>query len=478
MVGNIEAEVCVIGGGPAGAVAALRLAQLGRQVCLVERAAFPRLHVGESLAASVWPILRMLGLEEDVKNARFLPSTGSVLLWGGAFERRGNVGEAGLLVNRGQLDALLLDAARKAAVQVVQPARAYRPRRHATGWHVPVLSAEGKGLIRAGILIDAAGKQAGMGRKFRAASEPLMALYAYWRAPQGFGRETRVEAGDTQWYWGAALPDGTVNACVFVDPAECTGLSPAGRRDLYLNLLARSTLLACCLEQDRVGPVRQCDATSLCETTPAAADLLRAGEASFSVDALSSQGVQLAMGQGIQAAVVANTVLSRPHDADLALSYYLDRRNERVETHAELAAAFYARQQSASRAHFWQVRAQPLEWLRRPPLRPELDEVPKHVPLRLCPLAKLVPGGVQTDTHIIGSQVLKHPNLMRPVFSLGGVELALLISDIDRPASAGQILGRWSERVGIACAVQVLGWLWQHRILVREGWSQRNRGSL
>lgn len=466
----VETEICVIGGGPAGAVAALRMAQLGRQVCLLERAEFPRPHIGESLPASIWPILRVLDLEEDVKAAQFLRSTGSVLLWGGDFERRGDSGEKpALLVDRGQFDGLLLNAARKAGVRVLQPARAYRPRRSSEGWEIPVLTSQGQGRVFAGVVVDAAGKQAGMGRNFRPASQPLMALYAYWRAPSGFGPQARVEAGSAHWYWGAALPDGTVNACIFVDPADCTGLSPAGRRNLYLNLLARSTLLACCLEQDRVGPVRQCDATSLCEMTPPAADLLRVGEASFSVDALSSQGVQLAMGQALQAAVVVNTVLTRRADTDLALQFYRDRQIERVETHAELAAAFYARQHSVNRTRFWALRAHPVEWLRRPAPALKNSDLPHGVDLCLSASSKLTYAGVQTETHVVASRVLEHPDLPRPVYSLDGAELALLLSDIAHPVPAHEILQRWSARIGQGSAEQVLNWLWKTGVLVSAG---------
>ncbi len=466
---TFETDICVIGGGPAGAVTALRLAQLGLRVCLVERAAFPRQHVGESLTPSVWPILGMLGLSDRVEQAGFLRATGSVLHWGGTFERRApEGGQAGLLINRGQFDSVLLNAVTEAGVRVLQPARAYRPNRTSSGWSIPVKTADGTVQVGARVLVDAAGRQAGLGRRFRPASAPLLCLYAYWQAPAGFGAQARVEAGSSHWYWGALLPDGTVNAMVFVDPATCTGLSPSDRRDLYLNLLAQSILLSPCLEQRRIGPVRRNDATSLAERTPPTDDLLRVGEASLTVDPLSSQGVQLAMGQAVQAATVVNTVLTRLEYTDIALTFYSDRQAERVRMHAGLAADFYARQQQVSDTEFWIKRAQVCDWLDDQPEQAEEADLPQ-CRLMLAPDTKMTQSGIQTATLIQPGAVVTHPSLPRPVANLDGVPLVPLLQRLEGPATAQDIADLWSGAVDAHRAMRILAWLWRNRIMIAAG---------
>src|SRR5437016_2497832 len=56
-------DAVVIGGGPAGATAALLLAEAGWAVALIEQKQFPRRKVcGEYLSATNWPLLTRLGI--------------------------------------------------------------------------------------------------------------------------------------------------------------------------------------------------------------------------------------------------------------------------------------------------------------------------------------------------------------------------------------------------------------------------------
>ena len=66
-------DVVVIGGGPAGCIAAGLVAEAGHATLLVEREKFPRFHVGESLMPECyWPLQR-LGMIERMKASKFTP---------------------------------------------------------------------------------------------------------------------------------------------------------------------------------------------------------------------------------------------------------------------------------------------------------------------------------------------------------------------------------------------------------------------
>jgi flavin-dependent dehydrogenase len=120
-------DALVIGGGPAGATTALRLAQNGWSVALIEKSAFPRRKVcGEFLSATSLPIIELLGIDrpffrlagpeirrvaifagEDTVSAP-MPAASHPCRWGRALGRE-------------HLDTLLLQKAADEGVRVWQP---------------------------------------------------------------------------------------------------------------------------------------------------------------------------------------------------------------------------------------------------------------------------------------------------------------------------------------------------------------------
>jgi flavin-dependent dehydrogenase len=125
-----DADALIIGGGPAGASAAIGLARAGWRVSLVEQHAFPRQKVcGECIAAGNFQLLDELGVGQDVR--RLAGPELNRVGWMGAAKTvmsdmpRCSSGpdEYGRALGRDVLDALLLRRARDIGVTVFQPAR-------------------------------------------------------------------------------------------------------------------------------------------------------------------------------------------------------------------------------------------------------------------------------------------------------------------------------------------------------------------
>lgn len=66
-----DCDVAVIGGGPAGASMGAYLAKAGAKVVVLERALFPRPHVGESLVPSSTRVFKELDFLDTMEAAGF-----------------------------------------------------------------------------------------------------------------------------------------------------------------------------------------------------------------------------------------------------------------------------------------------------------------------------------------------------------------------------------------------------------------------
>ncbi|MDX1982979.1 MAG: NAD(P)/FAD-dependent oxidoreductase [Bryobacteraceae bacterium] len=345
MRNRIEADVCVVGGGPAGSTAAIRLAGMGYRVCLLEKHRFPRRHIGESLVPSIAEIFRLIGVADVVEAAGFLRPRDMVVAWGGAPAPR-SFAEAGYQVDRGRFDQILLTQAARIGVEVLQPAAAKEMVRREDGWTVRTRESD----VSCGFVVDAAGRCGVLPSRKQALSAGTLALYAYWRPARAVDPATLVEAGTEEWFWGAPLPDGTFNATVFVDNADVRPVE-----QVYLDRLRRSELLAFCTMGERVSPVLVCDATCYRDNELVDTGWIKAGDAAFSIDPLSSQGVQVAMQSGLQAAVLIGRSFSDPHRAGEAARLYRAGVRRASEAHRNAAAGFYAQLQD--RGEFWRRRA-------------------------------------------------------------------------------------------------------------------------
>jgi flavin-dependent dehydrogenase len=442
-------DVCVLGGGPAGATVAARLAGVGHRVVVVEQRAFPRPHVGESLSPAAWPVLDAAGVPRDAVRTTGVRVRTAGVRWRTDDEEHLPLGD-GLTVDRGAFDALLLDVARTTGAVVRAPVRAGRPVRIAGGWRVPTPH----GPVDARFLADATGRRRVLGGRRVSTSPRTLAVHARWTADwPDDGPQTRIAALADGWLWAAALPGGDVRVMALTDPEPLVA-EDAG------HLLRRfvAAVPGVVPVPDKVA-VQVCDATSYAADPVVDVDLVRVGEAAFAIDPLSSCGVQTALQSGLAAAATAHALLA-DGDRAAALEYYGDLVKAGAELHARTASALYAEHGRHAGEAFWQRRS--VATVPRAPSPPLPDLLPRR--MRLAPGAAVRPTACLIEQTVGRRPALHAPGLDRPVAFLDGRPVGPLLEELRRASTLAAAVERW-DRHWPGRGLSFAQWLHRHDLL-------------
>ncbi len=311
-----QTDVLVAGGGPAGSATATLLARAGHSVLLLEREAFPRFRIGESLMPATYWTFQRLGVLEKLRASTFVRKE-SVQFFTG--DGRGAVpfyftdadpheSSVTWQVDRAGFDQVLLDNAREKGVQVLQPMGV-----------TEVLMEEGRAVgvraqdpdggireIRARVVVDATGQSALLASRLGLkVDDPRLRHAAFFTRYRGGMREQGRDAGATlilhtegekSWFWSIPLPGDLVSIGV-VGHIDHLLKGRAGHpQAVYDEELARCPALQQRLEgAAQVGPVQVLRDFSYASRRIAGDGWVLVGDAFGFLDPIYSSGVFLAL---------------------------------------------------------------------------------------------------------------------------------------------------------------------------------------
>ncbi|HSX58842.1 MAG TPA: NAD(P)/FAD-dependent oxidoreductase [Tahibacter sp.] len=342
--GQINCDVLVVGGGPAGSTTATMLQRRGLNVLQLEKDHHPRFHIGESLLPANMPILEELGVLDEVRGIGMLklgadfPEVGDNYRTYHFSRSLGKTPPYAFQVKREDYDEILFRNAQRSGVDAREGVKVDRVEIQADGSCIAQATVEtGEKLaIRARYLVDASGRDTLLGNalkiKVKNQKHQSAAIFAHFK---GVTRRPGDEAGnisiyrfDYGWCWFIPLSDGLMSIGCVCFPEYLKQRRGRTAEFLLDTLKLMPGAVERMADAEIVGEVRVTGNYSYTCSAMTGRGFVMVGDAFAFVDPVFSSGVYLAMHSGKHAAALVDAVLRNPQQ-ESALQAAFEKRIRR-----------------------------------------------------------------------------------------------------------------------------------------------------
>lgn len=293
-------DVLIVGAGPAGALAALRLARAGASVLVLERARFPRHKLcGDTINPGAVRELEAAGVAGTIRPHALAIGGMRVTGAGGVSVDGAYPGDLeGLAIPREKLDALLADAARAAGARIEFGARVTGPivdhRGCVAGVTVMCPSKREPVPVAARLTIAADGRRSSLGMRLGLARHPQRrrwAVGAYFEHAGGMTAAGEMHVRGGAYLGIAPLPGGIANVC-FVTSRRSGWRDPEGQ--LLAAIESTPDIWERFSAARRVSAVSVLGPLAVDAPVAGSSGLLLAGDAAGFIDPMTGDGLRFA----------------------------------------------------------------------------------------------------------------------------------------------------------------------------------------
>lgn len=362
-------RVLVIGGGPAGLAASLRLASRGFDTTLADAKSAAERSIGETVSSGVYATLAELGLASGFEKVPQRPLRLMCSTWGDAepVQRDGmfSVNGPALHLERETFDAWLTASARDAGVNVLRGTRVRNlsrgtersgTERSGTVWCAELSHEDGNSEPREfDVIVQAAGRQSALSRRLDEGR------VLRWDRLVGVAMHVPTLSEPAWRMWVETIAQGWV---YFTPFGELSGVAvwmtdadllrrggPLERA--FAAALAQTKHVAEFVPSGGVTSLRVFDARSAFSLAPVGDGYVMVGDAAAAYDPLSSRGIETALRGGLRA---ADAIVSAYRGETAALVDYARAVHQEYREYLELRQGYYALEQRFADAPFWQRR--------------------------------------------------------------------------------------------------------------------------